>query len=413
MEKYLYKEMMENLDRMVREHVVQDKHIYLFGHCNATEELADALLARGFAITAILDNNAAKQGRHYRGIVICPPREIRKGSCRDSLVCIVSRAYAAMAEQLRRLGYEGEIRKIVDYNSYAEYSLAQNTLVSMRQRVERGIRLLRRMKEKYQGRFLVLCPFSALGDIYYMMAYLPGFLDSRDIESCVIGVVGKACREVVGIFGTYEAESFRQKDMDEMIQAALFTEDQDVFIPHQDRPYIVNLFRALSIKCIPLEQIYCCGVFGLPASTRPARPLRRQSCKALERGEAGKTVILAPSAKSVTALPTDIWSNIVDDFHEMGYQCYTNVAGEEQPLPGTLPISPQISEIQSVVEWAGTFIGIRSGLCDVIRDASCRKIALYPDYHYSDTKWKAIDMYRLEGWENIVVKEGFQWKEKS
>ena len=53
---------------------------------------------------------------------------------------------------------------------------------------------------------------------------------------------------------------------------------------------------------------------------------------------------------------------------------------------------------------------IRSGLCDVIREASCQKIALYPDYYYCDTKWKAIDMYRLESWENIVVEEGFQWK---
>lgn len=413
MEKYLYKEMMEKLDRMVEEPGIRAKRIYLFGHCNATEELADTLLDRGFVIVAILDNNTAKQGGNYRGIAICPPREILRESCREVLVCIVSRAYAAMAEQLRRLEYEGEIRKLLDYNSYAEYSLTQNTLASMRQRVERGIRLLHRMKKAYQGRFLFLCPFSALGDIYYMMAYLPDFLHRREIRDCVIGVVGKACKEVVGIFGTYAAENFAQRDMDEMIQAALFTEEKDVFIPHQDRPYIVNLFRALYIKCIPLEQIYCCGVFGLPGSTRPARPLYQKKYKELEGIAAGKAVILAPRAKSVTALPSDIWRDIVESFHELGYQCYTNVAGEEQPLPGTLPISPQISEIQSVVERAGIFIGIRSGLCDVLREASCRKIALYPDYHYSDTRWKAIDMYGLDGWENIVVKEGFQWKERN
>ena len=85
------------------------------------------------------------------------------------------------------------------------------------------------------------------------------------------------------------------------------------------------------------------------------------------------------------------------------------MAGEEKALPGTLPVSPAINEIQSVVEHAGLFIGIRSGLCDVIREASCRKIALYPDYHYCDTKWKAVEMYGLAGWENIVVGEGFQW----
>lgn len=78
-------------------------------------------------------------------------------------------------------------------------------------------------------------------------------------------------------------------------------------------------------------------------------------------------------------------------------------------MEGTIGISPRIAQMQSVAQRAGTFIGIRSGLCDVIRYARCRKIALYPDYNYSDTKWKAIDMYAIDGWENIAVKEDFVW----
>ena len=39
-----------------------------------------------------------------------------------------------------------------------------------------------------------------------------------------------------------------------------------------------------------------------------------------------------------------------------------------------------------------------------------KKQVFYPDYYYSDTMWKAIEMYRLDGWENIVVGEGFEWK---
>lgn len=412
MEKCLYKEMLENLDRLFRAHAFENKKIFLFGHCNATEELVDVLLGHGLTIAGILDNNTAKQGKHYRDIIICPPREILAEAGCDVLVCIVSRAYAAMADQLRRMGYSGEIRKILDYNSYSEYSLSAETLISMRQRVERGIALLRQMKQVYPGRLLVLCPFSALGDIYYMMAYLQEFLSMKGIESSAIGVVGRACRAVVEIFGSYETADFRQADMDAMIQAALFTEDKNVFIPHQDRPYIVNISRALYKKCIPLEQLYRCGVFGLPVSTRPARPVRLHRYKGLKGIAEGKAVILAPCAKSVTALPPHIWSDIVETFRGRGYQCYTNVAGEEQPLPGTRPVRPSISEIQSVVEKAGIFIGIRSGLCDVLYGAACRKIALYPDYQYSDTKWKAIDMYGLDGWENIVVKEGFRWKEK-
>lgn len=403
MEKRLYEEMLENLDRLVRSHAIQGRRIYLFGHCSAAEELADVLLDRGFDVAAFLDNNAAKQGNLYRGIEIRPPEEILAEPSEKTCVCIAARAYSAMQTQLRRMGYGGQIHKLVNYNSYAEYSVSPDTIVRMRRRVETGMGLLRRLERKYPGQFKILCPFSALGDIYIMMSYLPCFLKKRGVENCVVGVIGKACGEVAGLFGLYKVEIFTQKDMDETIQAALFTEDKNVFIPHQDRPYVVNLFRALYVKRIPLEQLYCCGVFGLPVSAEAVRPAGFRQYGDIEKIEPGRSVIIAPYAKSVTALPADIWAKVVDSFHSRNYRCYTNVSGSEKPLPGTLPISPAISEMQSVVERAGTFIGIRSGLCDVLREASCRKIALYPDYNYCDTEWKAIDMYRLEGWENIVV----------
>ena len=411
MDKGLRKEMIANLDRLVRDHEIQGRQIYLFGHCNATEELVSVLMERGFSVSAILDNHESKQGKYYRGIEIKHPKEILNQPSYDTLVCIVARAYAAMAAQLRHMGYDGPIEKLVDYNSYAEYSLSQDTMVRMRQRMERGRGLLNSMKERHPGRFILLCPFSALGDIYLMMAYLPGFLEKRGIRDCAVGVVGKACGEVVGVFGAYEVEVHVQKDMDEMIQAALYTEDENVFIPHQDRPYVVNLSQVLYVKKIPLDQLYCCGVYGLPASVKAVRPVYLRNYEGIEEIEAGRSVILSPYAKSVTTLSADVWDSVVDSFRGRGFQCYTNVVGEEKPLPGTLPVRPSISEIQSVAERAGIFIGIRSGLCDVLREAACRKIALYPDYFYCDTPWKAIEMYALEGWENIVVEEGFRWKE--
>lgn len=239
-----------------------------------------------------------------------------------------------------------------------------------------------------------------------MMSYLPHFLQERKIEKCVVCVVGNACAEVVRLFGGYPVECMPQSDMDETIQAALYTDDPEVFIPHQDRPYVVYLSRALYVKKITLEQMYRCGVFALPETTRPYRPVRLREYGGLGQIEPGKAVVLSPYAKSVTALDAKVWERIVRYYQGKGYQCLTNVAGDEKDLPGTAPVSPAICEIQSVVERAGTFVGIRSGICDVLREAACRKVALYPDYNYCDTRWKAVDIYWLEGWENIVVTKG-------
>lgn len=405
-----YKEMVANLNDLIRENVIQNKKIFLFGHCNATEELADILLEKGFSVVSILDNNTDKHGNVYRGIPIQPPQEIMSETPEQTLVCIVARAYAAMAEQLKRIGFKGKICKLVDYNSFAEYSLSFDIIEQKRQRVERGMERLWELEKKYPGHFRLLCPFSALGDIYYMMSYLPEFLKQRQIEKCVIVVVGNSCRNVVCLFGDYSVEAVPQSNMDETIQAALYTKDPHTYIPHQDRPYVINLHKALYLKEIPLEKIYCCGVFGLPADTHAHTPVCLQQYQETDRVRRGKAVILSPYAKSVTALPISVWQQIISAYLGKGYQCFTNVVGDELPLPETEPISPRINEIQSLVEWAGTFIGVRSGICDVLLKAECRKIALYPDYNYCDTRWKAIDMYTMDGWEQVVVKEDFVWK---
>ena len=409
MDKPHYEEMLTNVNILTQSGQFQGKEIYLFGHSNATETLVDLLHDREYVVSGILDNNRSKQGDRYNGILILPPEEILRGEQSEKIVCIAARAYEAMVRQLRQLGYNGKIEKLVDYNSFAEYSLSENTIIKKKERLDRGILQLNHIREKYSGHFLVLCPFSALGDIFFTMAYLPHFLASRHIEDCVVCVPGGACRQVAELFDTYPVEAYAQKDLDELIQACIYTEDGNSYIAHQDRPYVVNLHKALYIKCIPLETIYKCGVFGLPRETVPYRPVCWRDYPDLDNIVPGKAVIFAPYAKSVTTFDEVFWQPIVADFQERGYQCLTNVAEGEKPLTGTRGISPRISEMLSVVERAGTFIGVRSGLCDVLRYARCRKIALYPDYNYSDTKWKAIDMYAIDGWENLVVGEDFIW----
>ena len=412
MDKAHYEEMVSNLEQLIQEKAIQNKKIYLFGHCNATEELANLLGEKGFCVAGILDNNTAKQGKQFQRIPIQPPQAILAGGSEQTVVCIVARAYAEMAEQLIRLGYGGKIYKLADYNSYAEYSLSEQIIARRRKRVEEGILLLRGMAQEYPDCFRILCPFSALGDVYFAMSYLSCFMRNKGIGKCLVCVVGRACAEVVRLFDGYKVLNLAQEDMDKAVQAVLYTGDENSFIAHQDRPYVINLHKALSLKCIPLEQMYCCGVFGLLPGTLPAIPTHWSRYENLDSIESGRAVILSPYAKSVPIFPGAVWEAIVEDYHNQGCQLFTNVAGEEKHLPGTLPISPGIREMKSVVEQAGTFIGIRSGICDVIRTAQCRKIALYPDYNYCDTRWKAVEMYSLEGWENIVIGDGFHIEEE-
>lgn len=415
MEKRLYDEMVENVKKVNSEINLSEKRIFLFGHCNATLELIDLLESMDLMTKGILDNSDVKQGQEYKGAVVIYPRQISElageDPAQDSVVLITSRFYAAMLQQLRELGYEGPVRKVIDYNTYAEYSLSEDTISRMKARERHGAELLQELSEKYNQHFKVFCPFNALGDIYFMISYWPAFARKRNIDYAVFCVTNSALAEVIHMFGDYLVEVYEQKELDAMIQSAIYTKDENCFIAHQDRPYVVNLSKALYIKRIPLEQIYCCGVYGLPVGTKPAKPnANKHIYKNIVTIPEGKSVIFSPYAKSVTAIDPTVWSNAVAYYSGAGYKCYTNVIGDEKPLKGTEAISPSLLEIRSVVERAGTFIGIRSGLCDILREAKAKKIALYPDYNYCDTKWKAIEMYNIDKFDyNLLATEVSEW----
>ena len=404
-----YKEMMENLNK--RNDTLRDRSVYLFGHCEASLTLADELINLGIHPIAILDNSKVKQGKNYKNIPVVEPTEVLKYDYDITTVLIVTRFYEAMNRQLRNLGFKGDIVKLVDYNSYAEYSFSAETRNRKADRVKHGAAIIDGLKAKYPDKLLVFCPFNALGDIYFTMEYLPAFLQKRGFGEYVVCVPSNSCASVARLFGAENIEVFEQKELDAAIQAIIYTKDKQCFIAHQDRPYVVNLHKILQLKKIPLEKVYCCGIFGLCEDTEPVKPVNWESYDDIEFIEEGKAVILSPYAKSVTALSQHIWIDIVADYKSKGYQVFTNISGDEKPIDGTEPLNVRLSEMKSVLEKAGTFIGVRSGLCDVVKTVGCRKIALYPDYNYCDTKWKAIDMYAIEGFQNIVVEDGDTWEE--
>lgn len=415
MEKKLYEEMLISLNEIGKTIDLTDKKIFLFGHCNATFELIDLLQSKNLKAIAILDNSEEKQGQEYKGAIVVYPGQINEltgcNSKDDSIVLITSRFYESMLRQLRELGYGGSVRKIIDYNTYAEYSLAADTIARMTDREKHGEELLSELSDKYANVFKVFFPFNALGDVYLAMSYWLPFALKMGIGDVVFCCASKALADIIHLFDDYSVEVYSQKELDAMIQAVIYTQDKSSFVAHHDRPYVVNLHKALYLKIIPLEQIYCCGVYGLPQDTRPQVPCCDMEYKRLDDIPEGEAVIFSPYAKSIPSLDCKILDDAVRYYSSIGYKCFTNVVGEEAPLEGTQAISPSILELKSVVERAGTFVGIRSGLCDVIRDVKAKKIALYPDYNYCDTKWKAIEMYWIDQFDhNLLATEEIKWE---
>lgn len=96
----------------------------------------------------------------------------------------------------------------------------------------------------------------------------------------------------------------------------------------------------------------------------------------------GKTVLLAPYAgkHDMWGIPMKLYAKLAARLQADGYTVCTNSGDvkKEPPVPGTVPILIPHRLIRCFCEQAGCFIGLRSGLCDIISVAEgCKKVVLY------------------------------------
>lgn len=391
----------QKLEALIRDGVFSGKKIIAFGQCAATEEMIDYLEKRNFCVTAILDNNKAKWGGKYKSALIVAPDFIENITADHAVILIATRFFEQMSAQLRQLKYSGRIEKLIDYHSSAEYSLSGDTLKRKMERVLEGRDILKEIRLEFSKEHLVICPLNAIGDVYVSMMFLPEYLNRNKLPAAVAIVNGNGCHQVANMFGI-SAIAFGDAQMDALVQAVIFDGEPNSILAHHDRVYTDNTIKWLNKHKMTFEDYYRLAVFGLPRTAKPHYPTRLAPFENTWKLPKGKTVILAPYAKSVVGIPLLYWQELVEKYQARGYTVVTSTNGTEQPLSNTIGISFPLNQALSAVEFAGVFISIRSGLCDVIRNANCQKTVIFPDSYYSSTQWKLHEFWELPNWEQIL-----------
>lgn len=98
----------------------------------------------------------------------------------------------------------------------------------------------------------------------------------------------------------------------------------------------------------------------------------------------GRTVLLAPYAgkHDMWDIPMTFYAELARMLQEKGFTVCTNSGDpqKEPPVPGTEPLLVPHRLMRAFCERAGGFVGLRSGLCDIVAAAKgCRKIVLFGD----------------------------------
>ena len=152
-------------------------------------------------------------------------------------------------------------------------------------------------------------------------------------------------------------------------------------------------------------QLFRDFVFELPSDAKPQHPVLKDMDNLLQKLfeknglTKGKTVVLAPFSNTLLDLPQDFWSDITKSLLEKGYSVCTNCGSDtELPIEGTTKIFVPLDQAPQFVNYAGYFVGVRSGFCDIISGSTAKKVILYYKknrfYHAS-----AYEYFNLKGME--------------
>lgn len=285
-------------------------------------------------------------------------------------------------------------------------------------RVMLGFSLYRNLLRKHSdGTVLLGTAWLGTGDYYICGCLLPEWLKKNRIEKYVFLTPAKAEKKVAELFSCMQDHLETLPDGPQFYHILLFRAflglDKCRFIYfHHQQPFPAN--DALNISNGDLQgfrglnmlDFYLASGFRLPDTTPLLHP---QFCThSNEIGQwfhkyhliEGKTVLLAPYSTGLEAFlpPITLWDEIAALLIQAGYTVCTNCFGSEQPVSGTVAISLPFSDIVPFLDRAGGFIGIRSGLCDIISSSTCKKIVLHT-YH---AKWWPCGMsIAYTGLENI------------
>lgn len=120
-----------------------------------------------------------------------------------------------------------------------------------------------------------------------------------------------------------------------------------------------------------------------------------------------KTILISPEANSVIGLPIWFWNSLINDLIAKGYYVFMNCNGFNYYRAPNLFLS--YYESVPLLDYAGGFIGVRSGFCDIISTSKCKKVILYPkikgkinfSYHRSDIEYSGLKVMGLSNGDNL------------
>ena len=402
----------KGLDRLMADEVIgRDDKIVVFSVTMTSRHIIDRLKGRN--VVAVLDNKRELAGSECEGIRVYTPEEYLTGEHPDDFKIIVpTRSYQPICEQLNDLGYHVGEQVFITYIEYIPYNAT-----ILQYDMLKGREIYEEIRHKYPKERLYFIAFNGIGDTYLAGMYLGDRMKYDGEDHGVVVFVSETCRRVFELLkhSALVTGEYVLRDNREFLQLLLFVRQMGY-----EKLGVCNLTHSYDLidpgylrghKGLDFNSMVQAVGYHAPVKKTRVEVISKDSSDIIKsyRLKEGETAILSPYAKSAKALPEGFWEELAERLIDKGYTVCTNIAGSEQAIEGTIPLSAPLEHIFDLVEKCGVFIGLRSGLCDLISHSQSKKIILYSlvqtwggDYTYSFFGLKNMGFADENTWEYIV-----------
>lgn len=361
------------------------KKVYIFGLNPYCSFILGELRKRDIAVTNILDNYVGKQGKIFEGVLVESPEKCLKQYDDKVRVLIASKYYDEMCQQIESYGYEGKhICRLLHLwgNGHLRYQAFMEYLALP----EQGEQIIQGIRKKYgKEAWILYAPVVSVGDIYLMNMYVHHFFE-LDKKKYVFLLTGNAAKNLAGSMGLDNIEALNKQESFMVINFLKLNgfEKNHVILLHTGYVHTSISERLLTYQGYSWLDNYRV-IFGLGKDTLKRMPSfaydQERLAGILQENEieTKETVILAPYTNTVPEIDKWFWVKLSEHLVSAGFQALTNIVGAEDPIPGTKPITFPLEYAEAIMDRVRGFIGLRSGLCDIVCNADCKKVVLYPE----------------------------------
>ncbi|MCI9422451.1 MAG: hypothetical protein HFG81_07010 [Dorea sp.] len=397
----------KRVKRLIWLNKIPQKNIYLFGVSIRTRKIIQVLRKYGLEPKNVLDNDKNKQNSHCARIKVISVDQIENILDSKNVYIVGSSYWREMTAQLER--------RNVKRSSIHLFCAPKKVLLNHLIDAEKGKYHYRKLIKKYGDIPIFICPYTGTGDIYLIGTFWRQYIEQNRIENYIFVVINEACKKVAMMFGIKNIELTKKKrHCTFLLHYYLLCPDKvNIVVLNDSWPLIhsnpIEWFRGY--KGLHFTEMFRRYVFALPENIKPEHPVFANVDDKLsllfEKVQLvpDKTVVLSPYSNTLADLPDVFWEALADGLKNKGFSVCTNSSGENEPaIFGTTAIFVPLNIVPQFISKSGYFIGVRSGLCDVISAATAKKIILYDaeERFFNSSSFEYFSLKRM-GLSNDVV----------